>query len=769
MELPLTHWIWLENYKELVRDDPMRVRFRKSVHLSEVPASLVLKISADTRYKLYINGYFVEFGPARGDGKVWYADEVEVAPWLTEGENVIAVEVLRYPLAYRFGNFGMARTATPGLFVEEVGEREGCVFTDESWKCMRIPGGGIRLDMRGIDVLFCREEVFGASGDMGWKCAGYGDGAWENAKAYNIFQINAASCPGDLSRRQIPHMRKEFRRFCSVVPKYDEGTKEVWNRMLRAADVVRVPARETVAVEIDAREEMTGFLSLRVRGGAGSQVKILCAESYYSEERYAYSGQRMKKDRCDWETGVLEGNEDIYHVAGFGTVGSEEVYEPFWFRTFRFLRLEITTGEEPLEIAAFDYLETGYPLQVKAGAKTSEPSFSGIWDISLRTLKRCMHETYIDCPYYEQLQYAMDARSEILFTYGISADDRLARQCMDDFRRSQRADGLVNACYPHWGPNVIPGFSIYYILMVYDHMMYFGDEKLVREHLGAIDNVLSYFDNHLEGRGLVGKTGGHISGRYWSFIDWATPWGETVGTPPCGLCGPITMESLLYVYGLKHAARLCEYVGRKDTAREYERRAKNVQRAINAHCRDGQGFYVDGPGVSEYSQHAQVFAILTETVSANEGRRLLLATLEEEEKFAPCSVSMMFYLFRALQKTGDYEKTKALWEPWRQMLRDHLTTCVENGLDGRSDCHAWGALILYELPVVILGVRPGAPGYEKVVVAPNAGFLQWAKGDVATPWGNVHVEWEKGKDGALKLQVEAEEDVRERLEIKGEK
>lgn len=146
-----------------------------------------------------------------------------------------------------------------------------------------------------------------------------------------------------------------------------------------------------------------------------------------------------------------------------------------------------------------------------------------------------------------------------------------------------------------------------------------------------------------------------------------------------------------------------------------------------------------------------------------------MATLEEEEKFAPCSVSMMFYLFRALEKTGDYEKTKTLWEPWRQMLRDHLTTCVENGLDGRSDCHAWGALILYELPAVILGVRPGAPGYEKVVVAPNAGFLQWAKGDVATPWGNVHVEWEKGKDGVLKLQVEAEKDVRERLEIKGEK
>ncbi len=129
-----------------------------------------------------------------------------------------------------------------------------------------------------------------------------------------------------------------------------------------------------------------------------------------------------------------------------------------------------------------------------------------------------MHETYEDCPFYEQLQYACDSRNEILYTYMTSADDRLARQCMDDFRRSQREDGMINSCYPHYGPNVIPAFSIYYIAMVHDHMMYFGDPKLVRHHIAAIDQILGYFDDHLEKRGLVGKTGGHISERYWSFI-----------------------------------------------------------------------------------------------------------------------------------------------------------------------------------------------------------------------------------------------------------
>ena len=763
VDLPRTHWIWLPNFKELVKGDPLLARFRKCIFLDEIPESLVLKVSADTRYKLYINGHFAEFGPARGDVRVWYADEVEIAPWLISGENVVAAEVLRYPLAYRYGNFGMSRTATPGLFVEELTDRKNGIFTDESWKCMKHSGYKLQLEQRGMDPLMQREECFGEDSGTGWKLPGFDDQTWEHAAAYNIFQINEASCPGDLSPRAIPYMRKEFKQFQSLVPKYDRATAETWKDMLRGNGTVKLPAGETVIVEINAGEEMTGYLSLRFRGGADTRVKILCAESYYLKQSYEFSGLRLKGDRCDWNHGVLEGSTDIYHVAGFGMMGAEEIYEPFWFRTFRFIQLEIQTANDPCEIAGFDYLETGYPLNVKTKAKASDPDFDGIWNISLRTLKRCMHETYMDCPFYEQLQYAMDARSEILYTYSVSADDRLARQCMDDFRRSQRTDGLVNACYPHWGPNVIPCFSIYYILMVYDHMMYFGDRRLIRKHLGAIDNVLEFFHNHLEERGLVGKTGGHISQRYWSFIDWSIPWGESVGTPPAGLRGPMTVESLLYIYGLQHGARLCQYVGRMDTANEYMNRAKKVQQAVNAYCRDEAGFYLDGPGVREYSQHAQVFAILTDTVPVVEGRALLMKSLADENKFAPCSVSMMFYLFRALEKTGDYEKTYELWELWRQMLRDHLTTCVENGLDGRSDCHAWGSLILYELPAVILGVRPGAPGYEKIVVSPKTGYLSWAKGDVITPWGNIRVAWEKADDGTVKLQVKAADEILKRI------
>ena len=89
------------------------------------------------------------------------------------------------------------------------------------------------------------------------------------------------------------------------------------------------------------------------------------------------------------------------------------------------------------------------------------------------------------------------------------------------------------------------------------------------------------------------------------------------------------------------------------------------------------------------------------------GRENLKRTLEAKEDYAQCSVAMAYYLFRALQKAGLYEETDREWDLWRNMVKKNLTTCVEDGVNERSDCHAWGALALYELPAVVLGSPSG--------------------------------------------------------------
>lgn len=338
-------------------------------------------------------------------------------------------------------------------------------------------------------------------------------------------------------------------------------TEEQWCAFLQGKEKLVIPAGSEEIVEIDAGEEMTGYVKAGFLGGAGSEVHVLYSEAYVQESVMGPEKIPVKSDRMDVANGHLEGYEDVYQVQGLGSPALQEMFETYWFRAFRFVRLHIRTGEEPLTLSSFDYEETGYPLQVEAEVTTSDSSMKEIWEISERTLRRCMHETYEDCPFYEQLQYIMDARQQILYTYASSADDRLARKCMDDMRRAQRPDGLLNCSYPNCSENMIPAFAIYYILMVYDHMMYFGDRELVSGHLPVIHRILDFFDCHLAPEGYVESVGGlNRKGQFWFFIDWAVEWNDTDGMPPAGLQGPLTMESLfisLWSAACRETGRIC--------------------------------------------------------------------------------------------------------------------------------------------------------------------------------------------------------------------
>ena len=184
-----------------------------------------------------------------------------------------------------------------------------------------------------------------------------------------------------------------------------------------------------------------------------------------------------------------------------------------------------------------------------------------------------------------------------------------------------------------------------------------------------------------------------------------------------------------------------------------------MREAVNRWCVDENGLCQDGPGVKQYSQHCQVFAVLTGTVSPEQGRHNLALTLERPEQFEQCSVAMCWYLFRALEKCGLYRYTDRLWNIWRQMPAQHLTPCPEDPLLSRSDCHGWGALALYELPAAVLGVRPGKPGFEEIMVAPQTENLDWAEGTVPTPKGDVSVSWHKDPQGKVTVCAKGPEGV----------
>ncbi len=742
-------WIWSSEWTKEDGQRPALLCFRKKLKLEERQKRMVLLLSADTRYRFYVNGRLVSVGPQRGDLIEWYYDQADIAPYLKKGINILAAEVLRYPCESLNGNYGMIRTETPGFFLREEG---GSLVADDTFRVKKRTGFEILPEASGFSPLHLYEKVQGEREFQDYRDETFDDDAWAPASVYPYLKVSAQASPGNLKPRTVPAMVQtdaRFQEICAVrQSRYDIAD---WNRFLSGKHPLQIPAGTTEIIELTAGEEMTGYITLQIAGGAGSRIEILQSESYYREVPVRYT-RGVKGDRTDARHGTLAGYTDTYRAGGFGTTDAPEVYEPFYFRTFRFIRLTIH-AEETVTLLNFCYRKTEYPLKTGTQVMTSDPSLVQIWEMCERTLKRCMLDTYVDCPFYEQLQYAMDARNEMLFTYAISTDDRLARSCMNAFKHSVRNDGLTEASYPRTTRGVIPSFSIYYIGMLYDHMMYFGDRAFLKDHMGVMDGVLRFFERNLGEDGLVGKIGGpqFNIGRYWSFIDWTPQWQEDGGVPAATHKGSLTMESLLYLLGLQYAAAIADFVGRDGMGREYRERGEALKAAIWAHCIGKDGLLQDGPGVEDYSAHCQVFAILTGVVTPEEGARLLNIVLGDKERYAPCSVAMSWYLFRALEITGRYERMDAEWEVWRKMLQNHCTTCVEDPVTSRSECHGWGAAALYELPAAVLGVKPAAPGFEKVKIRPACGYLSFAKGEVVTCRGRIRAEWKKDEAGNPEL------------------
>lgn len=699
MAVAMINRIWTTDWTAEDASTPRVVRFQKEFHLDKTPGEAKIQISADSRYKCYLNGTLIGFGPAKGDPVHRYYDTIDLTPFLVSGKNTFLALVLRYPFAAESGNHSLIRSREPGLYLS------GFLTADETMTAVVERGR----------VFLPEEEDFAP--------------LWihETVTPRDEHEAPVSVSEGEpLLLRPIPNT--------SLEP------------LSLAFPSHTVPANSRKTFVVDAGEEQCAFLSYRLSGGAGAQLDVCYSECYTLPNG-------KKENRTASENAELTGYHDHYAVGGTG----EEHFSPFWFRTFRYLKISVETRNEPLTLSGIRAVQTGYPLEAVTQVRTSDPSLSDIWDISLRTLRRCMHDTYVDCPYYEQLQYIMDTRVEALYTYQVSADDRLARKALEEFRLAQRPDGLFNCSFPNTNKNIIPSFSIYYILMLHDHMMYFGDTALLEQHKETVWRALEFFQNHRTAGGLVGKIGGlNRIDPIWAFIDWADHWMGTTGMPSAGLYGPNTLDSLLFLYGLQTAAALFRFLG-DERAAELDQRAMLLQAAIRHTCMTDEGLLSDAPGRTVFSQHAQVFGVLTEVLNREEGRNALLQTFERDD-VAHCSVAMCFYLFRALEHTGLYARTDRLWDKWRRMVDLGCTTCVESEHYPRSECHAWGALALYELPASVLGVRPGAPGYKTILVDPHPGVLEYAKGTVQTPRGALHVRWDQ-RTSPMVLHVEAPEDL----------
>ncbi|CAK7228869.1 hypothetical protein SCUCBS95973_007027 [Sporothrix curviconia] len=759
------NWVWIPGWTEASSSETAGrvVLFTRQFHLAQQPSRALCHVSADTRYKLLVNGVRVAVGPSRSTRAMWYYDTLDLAPHLQAGENTVCIQVARYFATVWGAAVPFERTSFPGLTVSgrvHAGEDEN---EDEVVDMSSAaPGWTARVDARLVfplgpmdGCLHIYETLTVADPPLPVTPVPWG-----------IECLNGGLPPWRLRRRAIPMPEETPVAVSTVRACTSSLSGDAWSAFLSGGlggRSLTLAGSSRHTLDLQAETHSTAFLRWVFASADPARVHLQVTYSEgYERESGSYPFFRNKGDRLDATDGLIIGPGDDVTLDLPGAAQSV-TYEPFWFRTFRLMRVEITVvGTEPVELVSFAAAQTNYPLAVKAAWRNdSDAQGSEMWDVSVRTLRNCMFDGYSDCPYYEQLQYSGDSRSVGLFHYVLAGDDRLMRQTLMSFAASTTAEGLTQSRVPSHSPQLIAGFPLYWVLQVCDHHLYFGDTAFTRALLPRVDGVLEYFHAHVDSRGLVSG----LPSDLWQYVDWVAAWGATdahpdKGVPTAGRASNChTFFSLLYCYVLQQAAQLVRHAGRPAHADEYEQRAAALVAAVRAHCYDGRFFtdstadvvnVADDAGDAGYSQHCQVFAVLCGAVEPDMRARLLTEAFASTSRFSRCSYVMLFYAFRAFAIAGDNVYNgmwPSAWDPWRKMLANNLSTWAEDDVRHRSDCHAWGSVPLYEFCTELAGVQPRAPGCAAVLFRPRIGLSTALAARVALGRNNTAtVTWSPGPD-----------------------
>ena len=714
--------------------------FRRDFKIEKVPEKLNIEISADNRYHLFVNGKRISYGPAKGDLSTYKYDIINIAPYLRPGKNLLAALVFNAgkdkPMA-----FLSAQTAFYFNVEDSAYEH---LRSDENWKTYEnVAYSPISYqEMIHSDKWFNGYYACGPGDDVdtakypwGWEQPQYDDSDWKNPEIL-AFEGEA---PWNLVPRNIPFM-DDYREKPKSIRKV-EGISEP-KEFLEGQRPIRIPANSEVKILFDYGILTMGYPELTVNKGMESSVKIKYAEALYEKVN-------LKAHRDSVEGKTMFGVWDIFRPDG----AASRTFKPLWKRTFRYVELVIETKEEPLEILSFENEYSGYPYPEMATFESDDESLNQIFEISNRTLRMCSGETYYDTPFYEQLSYGGDNRPITAISTYNSNDDRLLREMLRLYPQSRNTETkLFKSAYPSRFDFDMGSWSLAWIQTLQDYYFMRGDADFVRQFDADIDGVLGFFRRHMdEEKGILATVVNH------NFMDWSISKGSIPRANEGREMTHSAMLTLYYAHTLDCTARLYNEIGLSKKAEAYRKESEKIKISIkNLFWNEGKKMFSDNLDQNVFSQHTNLLAILCDVIPLAEQQLLLKRILAAEDLTEYASSYFSFFMFKAMEKTGQEHLFLDNLDFWHGFLAQGHTTCGETGFAShdRSDSHAWSAHPSYYLLRLVCGIKPANIGFREIKITPHLGDLTNIKASMPHLKGRIKVAYKvKGKNILAEIEL----------------
>ena len=421
-----TKWIWVET-------EPQKDtygEFYSSFVYEE--GNVIISLSADSNYALYVNGTFVNSGqyPDFPHYKVY--DKLDITKYCVSGVNHIAIVVWYYGLQGSFTYF----KGKAALCFEVLQNEQVCLYSDEQVKS--------RLSKTYANGL---EKIITAQIGYSFHYDATAEDAWMLGQLSNF----------GMSRL----VEQEIVLYERPIEKFQIGS------CVKATRLKDEPHYKLY----DLGREEVGYLTLRVQSKVAQKLTVCY-------------GEHIEDGIVRRKIGSRDFSIEVTVREGVTTYTN-------YFRRLGLRYLEVWSDEEVV-VEELSVLPCDYPLN-KTEKHLGNELWQRIYDTSVRTLELCMHDHYEDCPWREQALYAMDSRNQMLCGYYAFREYRFARASLYLMLKNRREDGLLSICAPCDFDLTIPSFTLHYFTQVYEYLKYSGDYACGAEILPELQEIMSVF------------------------------------------------------------------------------------------------------------------------------------------------------------------------------------------------------------------------------------------------------------------------------------
>ncbi|PHR61529.1 MAG: hypothetical protein COA47_05710 [Robiginitomaculum sp.] len=795
------------SFRQIVSAEPVRRSdgvnrwhlFRRRFSLASTVGHAKLSITVDGRYQLFINGQRLGRGPARSSPRFQIYDVHDVASYLKEGENVIAVLVHTYGVDTAWyetvKDYWQNYFGDGALYVDaeiQSGDTLFSVQSDVNWRCRESKAWKQDTPRAGWGQDFI-EDFDAAYFSDDWSQVGFDDSAWDTVQILNVTGNETEEAMGFgrhspfpvLVRRDFPFLSEtkeapvKFVASYGVVPSpelpldrrvYDEEFIELREGYVKNPEALLCNDKRmtfvrtgdncdvSLLIAFDVIHSAFPFIEIEAQGG--EIIEVAVSETIPGE----FDRDPPENPRIARQTHL-----DCANLFRYTARPGLQRFEKFEWTAVRYMQITVRNAPDGIRIRHAGSLYTHYPVENLGRFDCDDRFLNDLWKIGRHTVLQCTHDAWEDCPGREKRQWLGDGIVHYLASaaaFGPSTQP-IDRRFFINASESQRSDGLIEMFSPgdyHDYGIVIPDFSLHWVCGANHYLQHTADVATIVKIYPAIQKALAWFENHIGPNGLL------VDLPFWHFIEWAN----------IGRKGEAAIINALYIGALRAAASMADSIDNAGAGKLYRKHADEMSAALNArHWNAKRGLYVDcvdpdsGEQEVNVSQHANAAMIIwgiapeerwPEMVGhmANRDKLRLTAVppivnvdreFDPNKHMAQANTYFSHFVYQAFAMAGRFDLAlDQICDFYRPMIEAGATALWESFEPSASLCHAFSASPVYHMSSNILGVTPLTPGFKKFQLWVQPCDLQQAEGVVATVHGDIEIKWYR-EDADLALAI----------------